>query len=545
MSTPEKKPRRWPILVVLSLALSIIIIDTTLLNVSLSSIIRDLNTDIQSLQWVISGYALTLAALTITGGRLGDLFGRKRMFVLGAIIFAVGSFITSISTTIPVMIIGEAIIEGIGAALMMPATSSLLVANFKGRDRALAFGVWGGIAGASAALGPILGGYLTTSYSWRWGFRINLVVALVLVIGSFLIPESQDREEKPTLDWVGVLLSSFGMLSFIFGVIESSTYGWWNAKQVFMAFGHSIDFGGLSIVPPAILLGVILLVAFYSWERSVDHRGETPLVSPKLFANRQFTSGAITTSVMSLGQAGLIFSVPVFLQSVRGYSAFDTGLSFLPMSIMLLIVAPLGAFLSARVEPKRLIQLGLLINIVAVFVLRQGFSVDATVWSMVPGLSLYGMGMGLVMSQINNLTLSAVSVEEAGEASGVNNTLRQAGSSLGAAIIGAVLLSALATNLTTGIHASSVIPDSLKDRLSTAATEQTSNVEFSGGSNVSHNLPQVIVDEVTSISHQATVDADKASLLWAALFAVLGFLVSFQLPKGKNVEKNESLASKH
>ncbi len=173
--------RKWGPVFVLSLGLAIIIIDTTLLNVSLGNIIRDLKTDIQSLQWVITAYSLTLAALTITGGRLGDLFGRKKMFVLGAIIFAIGSFIASISTSVGMMIAGESIIEGIGAALMMPATASLLVSTYKGRDRAIAMGMWGGVAGAASAVGPILGGFLTSNYNWRWGFRINIFVAIVLV----------------------------------------------------------------------------------------------------------------------------------------------------------------------------------------------------------------------------------------------------------------------------------------------------------------------------------------------------------------------------
>src|SRR5579885_2171189 len=182
--------RKWLPMIVLSLALMIIVIDTTILNVSLRNIVNDLHTNLQGLQWVISAYALTLAALTITGGRLGDLFGRKKMFMLGAIIFAVGSFITSISHNVGMMISGESVIEGVGAALMMPATASLLVANYRGRDRAIAFGIWGGIAAASSALGPLVGGFLTTHFSWRWAFRINVFVAIILLLGSVIIAES-------------------------------------------------------------------------------------------------------------------------------------------------------------------------------------------------------------------------------------------------------------------------------------------------------------------------------------------------------------------
>jgi EmrB/QacA subfamily drug resistance transporter len=542
---PQGGRLRWLVLIVLSLALAIIIIDTTLLNVSLSAIIRDLNTDIQSIQWVISGYSLTLAALTITGGRFGDLFGRKRMFVLGAIIFAIGSFITSISTTIPVMIAGEAIIEGIGAALMMPATSSLLVATFKGRERAIAFGIWGAIAAGSAALGPVLGGYLTTNYSWRYGFRINILVALVLVIGSFLIKESRNTEEKPTIDWIGVLLSSTGLLAFIFGVIESSQYGWWTAKQIFTLGSTPIEIvSGISIVPFALLLGACLLFLFALWEMYVDDRGGTPLVSMRLFSNQQFTSGVLTTMVLSLGQSGLIFSIPVFLQSVRKLDAYHTGIALLPMSVALLIVAPLSAYLSGKIVPKYLIQTGLLMSVAAYVVLRFSFSVDADVSSFIPGLLLYGAGLGLVMSQINNLTLSAVSVQEAGEASGVSNTMRQIGASLGSAIIGAVLLSALSFNLATNVQASTVIPDSMKNTLATTLSEQTSNVEFGAARQQADTQPSYITDEVSAIGKQSIVDANKTSLIYGAIFAFLGFLVSFWLPNVRNLEKNQS-AAKH
>jgi len=540
------RSRKIVTVLVLSLALAIIIIDTTLLNVSLGYIIRDLNTDIQSIQWVITAYSLTLAALTITGGRLGDLFGRKKMFVTGAAIFALGSFIASVSQNVATMIVGESIIEGVGAALMMPATASILVANFQGRSRAIAFGIWGGVAGASAAVGPILGGYLTTNYTWRWGFLINVFVAAVLIVGSLIIRETKDTEEKPSLDWGGVFLSATGLLTAVFGIIESSRYGWWKAKEDFNLAGNTFSFPfDLSVVPFAIVIGLGLLSAFLVWEKHIETKGETPLVSLKLFTNRQYSSGVLTTMVLSLGQTGIIFAIPVFLQAVRGLDAFETGVVLLPLSLSLLVVAPLGAFLSGKISPKLMIQAGLFFNIIAMWVLRQSISVDATDYSLVPGLILFGGGMGLVMSQINNFTISAVSVQEAGEASGVNNTLRQVGASLGSAIIGAVLIGALGTNLVAGVKASSVIPFSLKDSIAGQIASQTSNVEFGGGAKFETKLPENINSEIVKISHQATVDASKDALLVGGLFALLGFLVSFILPNIKNVESGKSAAAGH
>lgn len=538
--------RKWSILVVLSLALAIIIIDTTVLNVSLKTIILDLHTSIQSLQWVISAYTLTLSALTITGGRLGDIFGRKRMFMLGAAIFAAGSLIASLSTSAGMLLAGESIVEGIGAALMMPATASLLVSHYQGRDRAVAFGFWGGIIGAAAAVGPILGGYLTTNYSWRWAFRINVGVAALLLIGSILIAESRDREEAPKLDWLGVALSATGLLGVVYGVIEASTFGWFKATQPFALFGHSFAPWGLSVTPVAVAAGVAVLGLFALWQGYLGRHGKTPLVSLKIFANRQFAAGTITTGIMSLGQVGLIFAVPVFLQAVRGLDAFHTGLALLPMSLTLLIAAPLAGLLGRATTPKRLIQIGLFVNLIAITLLYLTLNADSTTASLIPGLAIYGLGMGFVISPISNLTLSAVSVEEAGEASGINNTMRQVGATLGSAILGAVLISSLASHLTSGINASTVIPTDAKTQLATLASHQTSSVEFGPGVVLSAKIPAVVKDEIVRISHEATAAANRQDLIFMSGFMILALIAaSVGLPNTKNIERGQSAAVGH
>lgn len=537
----ESVIKKWGPVFILSLALAIILIDATLLNVSLKTLIIDFNTNIQSLQWVITAYSLTIAALTITGGRLGDLFGRKKMFITGAAIFALGSFIASISTNVPQMIMGESIIEGVGAALMMPATASLLVSMYKGRDRGIAFGIWGGVAAASTAIGPLLGGYMTTYHSWRWGFRINVFVAAVLILGSVLIKEYKEKEEKPNLDFVGVGLSAFGMLSLVYGIIESSTYGWWKAKETFELFGKSYQLWGYSITPFAIGLGALILALFVVWENHVEKFGSTPLVSLHLFENRQFMSGVATTAIFSLAQAGLIFSVPVFLQSVRGASAFDTGLAMLPMSVAALIIAPIGGYLSHKISPKYLVQTGFAFFILSYFVIFRSLTVDTTAASLAPAFVIMGIGMGLSMSTIANLTLSAVSPQQAGEASGVNNTMRQVGATLGTAIIGAVMLTAISTNLTGGINSSKIIPEKLKTTANSMISAQSSNVEFGGGAKIPGFVPQAIRDEITNISHSAITDANKLALSYAIFFTALGLFSTIWLPKGTHIETERDL----
>jgi EmrB/QacA subfamily drug resistance transporter len=516
--------RKWAPLFVLSLALAIVIIDTTLLNVSLSTLIRELHTNLQSLQWVISVYSLTLAALTVTGGRMGDLFGRKRMFMLGAILFAIGSFIASMSHNIPVLLLGESIIEGVGAALMMPATSSLLVAKYRGHDRAIAFGIWGGVAAAASAIGPIVGGFLTTHYSWRWGFRINIFVVALLLLGSLIIDDTEELHGK-SIDWLGVLLSSAGLFLIVFGIIESSTYGWFRSRKPFPA----LDLGGLSIVPFALAAGILVLAGFAWWELRVERNGGTPIVSMQLFRNRQFVSGALIIGVLMLGMNGIVFSLPVFLQSVKNLDAFHTGLALLPMSIMLLIVSPAAATLTKRISPKHLVQAGLALDVVALFVLRASLSPDMDVRMLIPGLVLYGTGQGMVMSQINNLMLSAVPVREAGEASGVGNTFRQVGSALGAAIIGAVLLSTILTNIEADVATSGRVPAAGKPAISSMLREQSSALAF-GGAEVFASQPDGTRAALIEFRRDATTAGNQEALLYGAAFAFLGVLISTRLP---------------
>ena len=531
--------RKWLPLIVLSMAMMIIIIDTTVLNVSLRVIVNDLKTNLQGLQWVIAGYALTLAALTVTGGRLGDLFGRKKMFMLGAVIFAIGSFMTSISHSLGMMIAGEAVVEGIGAALMMPATASLLVSNYQGRDRSLAFGVWGGIAAASSAIGPIVGGLLTTHYSWRWAFRINIFVAIALLIGATAIAEGRDKVEKAQLDFFGVFLSATGLLAFVFGIIESSTFGWFKATQPYAIFGHNLP-AGLSPTPYGLVIGALLLLAFGWWQNNAENHGKTPLVSMHLFQNKQFTSGASVITFLSFGMVGLIFAVPVFLQSVRNLDALHTGLALLPMSLSMLIVAPLSGILAKKIAPKRMIQLGLIIATSAAAVLHFTITANSTAASFAPGLILFGVGMGLVMAQASNVTLSAVPVHQSGEASGVNNTLRQVGSSFGSAIIGAVLLTTVAGSLSKGITNSAVIPAQAKPAIAAKAAASVSDVELSGGGQSAKSTPPAIKEEMTRIAHQASADGARMSMIYTGLFIFIGFLLSFLLPNKLNLECSHS-----
>lgn len=526
---------KWLPLIVLSAALMIIIIDTTVLNVSIRNIINDLDTNVQNIQWVISAYSLTLAALTVTGGRLGDLFGRKRMFILGAILFAIGSIITSFAPTIAWMIFGNAIIEGIGAALMMPATSALLVNNYRGKDRALAFAIWGAVAASAAAIGPILGGYLTAHYSWRWAFRINLVVVALLLYGSKYVVEAREKAKKIELDGIGILLSSVGLVSVVYGFIESSTYGWGKSNVPFAIFGHSATPFGISIALITIVLGLLLLLLFVFFEYKHEANGHIPLVSIGLFKNKQFTAGTFTTALLALGQTGLIFSIPIFYQSVLKLDAFHTGLGLVPLSIAIMIGAPASLKLTRWLFPKRIIQLGFIISTIGAVMTYFALGISATVWTLAPGLFVYGLGLGFGFSQLGNLTLSAVSVKQSGEASGVNNTVRQVGASFGSAIIGAALIATLTSGVVTKIESSQVIPAQAKPKILGAVKAAGSNIEFESPTS-KDNTSASIKQEITRSIHEATVDGSKVALLFTAGFSVLALAFSQLLPSIKDLE---------
>lgn len=536
--------RKWLPLIVLSSALMIIIIDTTVLNVSIRNMLDDLNTNVQGIQWVISAYSLTLAALTVTGGRLGDLFGRKKMFRIGAVLFALGSLVTSLAPTIAWVIIGNAIIEGIGAALMMPATASLLVNNYRGKDRALAFAIWGSVAASAAAIGPILGGWLTTNYSWRWAFRINLVVVALLLIGSRFIKEARERAEKQELDFIGILLSSIGLTSIVYGLIESSTYGWVMAKSPFALWGHSASPFGLSISIITIVAGLAIMALFGWYEYRHEQRGHTPLVSLGLFRNRQFTAGSVTTALLAVGQTGLIFAIPIFYQSVLQLDAFHTGLGLVPMSLAIMIGAPSALKLTKRLLPKQVIQLGFVISIIGVAYLFLTLSPTSTPWTLAPGLFIYGLGMGFGFSQLGNLTLSAVSVEQSGEASGVNNTIRQIGASFGSAIIGAALIATLTSSIVSKIETSPVIPDAARPAILQQVKAAGSNIEFVSPPQ-NQQVPAEIAEEITTLTHESTVEGNKVALLFTGGFAVLALAFSSLLPSIKDLETGQSASAGH
>jgi EmrB/QacA subfamily drug resistance transporter len=534
--------KKWATLIVLALALFIVVLDTTILNVSLKAVISDLHSNLKAIQWVITGYSLVLAAFTITGGRLGDIFGRKRMFVIGAVIFGIGSLLASQAHSASFLLLSVSLVEGAGAALMLPATASLIVSTYRGKDRALAFGVYGAIAGAAATIGPILGGWLTTNYSWRWNYLINPGVVLILLAGSFLVHEAHQRSpHRP--DFLSIILSALGLGGVVYGIIESSTYGWFKSKHDYEIAGQLFHMLGISVTSYAIVFGLIFIVLFLLRQAMLQEMGKIPLVSTSLLRNKQYMAGTTVLAVAVLGQFGLIFAFPVFLQGLLGKDAFHSGLATLPLSLGILVSSIVSGILAGKfnVAQRIMIQVGLALSIVGGVLLHYEATATASVISFMPGLVCFGLGFGLVISQLANLTLSAASIEMAGEASGVNNTFRQIGTSLGQALIGALLISSLTTQLGHDVSASKLLPQQIKPQVSASITQSAQSLGTVSADPAS-KLPPAQLREILRIKNDAIVTGVRTGFFGTTIASGVAFLLSFTLPKRAHQHEYEPVA---
>lgn len=433
MAKGEKSDFRWGVLIVVCLAIFILVIDTTMMNVSISALVIDLETDITVIQAIIAVYALIMASLILLGGKLGEIVGRKRVFFLGLIIYTIGTTIAALSINSLMLLIGWAILEGVGAALMLPATALFITSSYEGKDRALAFGMWGGIAAAGAAFGPIIGGFLTTYFTWRLAFGMEIIIALVIFALFRLLPAS-----KPTLGWkdldaVGAVLSFFGLFFIVLGILQLQTYETWSLVPIYMG------------------VGITIMILFALWMRRRVRRGQVPLTDLSLFKIRTFNYGNVVGLIQNLTLAGFLFIIPIFMQSILDLEAFETGLIILPTSLTVFIFAVGATKLSKFINPKVLVLLGIAISILGSVLLRDMFTPTVNLVDLLPGLLLFGMGLGLLLSQITNMTLSSASEDQSSDASGVVNTMKQLGTSLGTAFVGVVLFAAVFGSIVSGI----------------------------------------------------------------------------------------------
>jgi MFS family permease len=506
-------------------------VDATVMNVSIGALVADLDTTVTAIQTVITAYTLVMAASMITGGKVGDLLGRRRALRVGLVVYAAGSGLTALSPNVVVLFLGWSVLEGLGAALIMPTVTALVAGNFTGQHRAKAYGLIAASAAVAVAAGPIIGGFVTASFSWRWIFAAEVVIAFGIMAGSARIPDVA-VEQRPKLDGVGALLSAAGLVLIVLGVLQSSAWGW---VQPRVADGSEAtpQFAGISLSAWLILGGVALLWLLVEWLDQRKSRARTPLFDPDLLESRQLRSGLSVLLVQYFISSGAFFTVPLFLSIVLGLDAFETGIRMLPLSLALILVAPAVPHFAPQASPRRVARLGLLLLLVAAVLLAALLGqagADAGVTT-VPFL-LMGAGLGLLASQLGNVIVSSQPVERSGEVGGLQYTAQNLGASLGTALVGAVVIGALSTQLLVGITDSPEVRDPVKEA---AAIQLEAGVEFVSDAQLEAALEETPLtpaeqEAVVSANAEARIVALQLGMLAVALVALLGLLGTTRLP---------------
>jgi EmrB/QacA subfamily drug resistance transporter len=478
----------WLPIAILGSAQFVMVLDSSVMNVSISQIVADLDTTIQGVQLAITAYTLVMAALMLAGAKLGDILGRDRTFAIGLAIYGLGSLTTALSPNLTVLLIGWSLVEGLGAALVIPAIVSLVAATYSGNQRALAFGIIGGVAGAAIAAGPLIGGWVTTEFTWRYVFAGETVIVAVILLLRRRLGTAQAAERRPALDVVGVALSSAGLGLAVFGVLKSSQWGLIQPRGALTIGGREITPFGFSAVPFFILAGVGFLAAFVLWEERRERQGRDTLLDRALLKIEHLRAGLTTLMMQQLILLGTFFVLPVYLQVVLGLDAFETGKRLFPMSVTMFVAAMLGPKLAAGLAPKRVAQAGLLALAAASVVLLGTIDVELKTPEFGLALALFGVGAGLLLSQLGNVIMSSVDPSKTNEAGGLQGTAQNLGASLGTALIGAVLIAAMTSAFVERVEQNPAVPATVREQ---------------AGERLEAGVPVVPVSEV----EQAAVDA--------------------------------------
>lgn len=514
------------VLIVLAAAQFLMVLDQAVMNVAISQLVEDFDTTVTTIQTVIALYALVMAAFMVTGGKLGDLLGRRRAFAIGMGIYATGSALTAASWSIPTLMLGWSILEGIGAALVLPALVALAAGNYKGKDRAVAYGVLGGVAGAGIAVGPILGGWATTEVTWRIVFAGEVVVAGLILLGTRVIQEPAREGRAQRLDWVGSVLAALGLALIVIGVLQASNWGWLRPLD------SPIEPFGFSLTPFVITAGGLVLAAFRAWERHREEREEDPLVHFRLFRIATLRGGLSMLLAQNLILMGIFFTIPLYLQIVLGLDALDTGVRMLPASVGLFVAALAGSKLATRFAARPLVRVGLGITLLSTLMLLVVIKPELDNAPFLAAMGVLGVGMGLVVSQLGNVVQSAVADRDRSEAGGVQNTAQQLGSSLGTALLGAVVVTGLIAAFSDNVAADPDVPKEVKQQVE---IRLGGGVSFVASEEVRDGATEAGLDSETVSSlvedyEDAQLNALKTAFLFAALIVLASFWATRRLP---------------
>jgi len=513
------------VLMTLASAQFLMTLDSSVMNVSIATVAKDVGTTVTGIQTAITLYTLVMASLMITGSKIGAIVGRKRAFTIGCVIYGAGSFVTALSQNLSMLLIGWSLLEGVGAALIMPAVVALVASNFDRAERPRAYGLVASAGAIAVAAGPLIGGLFTTYASWRWVFAGEVLVVLVIV---GLARRMADTPAEPgaRLDLVGTALSALGLGLVVYGVLRSGSWGLVLPKP------GAPEWLALSPVIWLILAGGCVLVGFLGWERRRLDHGEAALIDPAMLNNRFLRGGLTSFLFQYLLQAGVFFVVPLFLSVALGLSAIATGVRLLPLSVTLLLAAAGVPKLFPNASPRRVVRLGFLALftgiVVMVALLDIGAGPEIVTWPML----LAGLGVGALASQLGSVTVSAVPDEQSGEVGGLQNSVTNLGASIGTALAGAVLISALSASFFTGIENNPAIPDDLS---SAAQVELAAGIPFISDADLGQALedagvPADTADVVLEENAQSRLAGLRASLSVLAIFALLALVFSRGIP---------------
>lgn len=517
---------KWAVLVVLAAAQFLMVLDQAVMNVAISQLVEDFDTTVTTIQIVIALYALVMAALMVTGGKLGDIWGRRRAFSVGLGIYATGSALTAASWSVPSLMLGWSILEGIGAALVLPALVALVAGNYAGSQRALAYGVLGGVAGAAIAVGPIIGGWATTEVTWRVVFVGEVVIAILILLGTRWLREPEREGSPPRLDWVGSVLAALGLALIVIGVLQASNWGW------LRPLNSPIEPFGFSLTPFVIAAGALILAGFRAWQRHREQQERDPLVHFRLFGITTFRGGLSMLLAQNLILMGIFFTVPLYLQVVLGLDALETGVRMLPASAGLFVAALGGSALSSRFAPRPLVRVGLVVTLVATLMLLAVIEPDLDNASFLMAMGVLGVGMGLIISQLGNVAQSAVGDRDRSEAGGLQNTAQQLGSSLGTALLGAVVVTGLIAAFSANVAADPRVPAEVQEQVQIKLGGGVSFVsadEVRAGASEA-GLETETVDALVEGYEDAQLNALKTAFLFAAFIVTASFWTTRRIP---------------
>ena len=526
-ATIEQRPSATRI-VLLTLATGqfVMALDSSVMNTAIATVAKDVGTTVTGVQTAITFYTLVMASFMITGGKVGQILGRKRAFAIGCVIYACGSLTTALSQNLTTLMIGWSFLEGMGAVLIMPAIVALVASNFEKSERPRAYGLVASAAAIAVASGPLIGGALTTYASWRWVFAGEVVIVLGILLLARRMKDTP-AEAGVRLDLIGTALSALGLGSIVFGILKAGTWGFVQPKP------EAPEWFGLSPVIWLVFAGGVMLTVFLWWENRRIQRGEGALIDPAMLRNIQLNSGVISFFFMFLVQAGLFFTVPLFLSVALGISAVETGVRLLPLSLSLLLFAAGVPKLFPDVSPRRVVRLGFMTLfaglVLLVGLLDIGAGPEIVTWP----LLLAGAGLGAMASQLGSVTVSAVPDEQSGEVGGVQNTGSQLGASVGTALAGAVLISVLTTSFLTGIKDNPDVPDKV---VSQAQTELAGGAPFISDADLETALsdahvPSATADAIVDENEQSRIEGLRVAVAVLALLGLVAIPFTRGIPK--------------